>query len=349
MKKADYIIVGGGFAGIFFAHQLLKHHKSFILFHNNRASGSHISAGVCNPVILKRFSAFWKSSEQLEYLVKFFSEIEKYLGKNYLINEPVARIFHDEEEKKQWCKNSQKADLKAYLNNDFIRLKTVENPFGAGIVRRSCRINVKAFFADFFHYLDTGGYLFEEDFEYDKINAEKSCYKDFEFKNIVFCEGVFLKHNPFFNDIPMQPNKGHCFEVEVNDSVEPYIIKKKHFLFSLDENLYYYGGTYDRFDLTNEINEKSVLELDSGLKEFYKNSFKIKKINTAFRATVADRKPILGRHPHYSNFYIFNGLGARGVLNGSYFSRKIFNFIENNIRLDSEVDVGRFYKSLQQS
>lgn len=343
MKKVDYIIVGGGYAGLFFAHQLIKRNKSFVLFHNMKDSGSHISAGVCNPVILKRFNTFWKSAEQMEYLKIIFSEIEKYLKKNYLIDEPVARIFHNEDEKKQWQKNSLKEDLKPYLNNDFIKLNSVENPYETGIVDKSCRIDVESFFSDFFQYLQKNNYLIQEDFDYSQIDIEKSRYRDFEFGNIIFCEGISVKGNPFFSQIPVQPNKGHCMELEINDEIDAYIIKKKHFLFSLSNGNYYYGGTYDRFDLTDEINEKSVEELKNGLNEFYKKSYEIRKIKTAFRATVADRKPILGRHHQFQNLYIFNGLGARGVLNGSYFSKELFDFIENNLVLDSEVDVKRFF------
>ena len=32
MKKIDYIIVGDGYAAMFFAHQLIKNKKSFVLF-----------------------------------------------------------------------------------------------------------------------------------------------------------------------------------------------------------------------------------------------------------------------------------------------------------------------------
>lgn len=342
MVQVDYIIVGGGFAGLFFAHQLLKNNKSFVLFSNNRTSASHISAGVCNPVILKRFSTFWKSEEQMNFLQTFFSEVEDYTSKNYLINEPVARIFHNESEKTQWIKNSNKETLKPYLNNDFIKLESVENDFETGIVNQSCRLDVENFFNDFFYYLDEKGNLISEDFNYQNIDSVNSQYKNYHFQKIVFCEGVSIKNNPYFDNIPVLPNKGHCLEVKIEEPIDPYIIKKKHFLFSLSENRYYYGGTYDRLDETLEINPEFVDELENGLKEFYKDDFSINEIKTAFRATVEDRKPILGTHPDFKNLHIFNGLGARGVLNGTYFSKIMFDYLENQIEIDSDIDVKRF-------
>jgi len=343
MEKVDYVIVGAGYAGIFFAHQLIKQKKSFIIFCDNSISASQISAGVCNPVILKRFNTFWKSQEQINYLDVIFKEIETYTSRNYMIYENVVRIFHSDSEKIQWTKNAQKDDLKLYLNPSFIHLDSVENPFYAGKVNQSCRIDVTQFFSDMLNYLEDNHYLIKEKFDYSVINIKENSYKNILFNNLVFCEGVSSNNNPYFKNIPVQPNKGHCLKVKLGKSADNYTIKKKHFLFNLQNSDYYYGGTYDRFDKSNNINEDSVEELKSGLEEFYKNEFEITDIRVAFRATIADRRPVLGRHQKYQNVYIFNGLGARGVYNGSYFSKILFEFIENDVELESEIDVNRFY------
>jgi hypothetical protein len=40
--------------------------------------------------------------------------------------------------------------------------------------------------------------------------------------------------------------------------------------------------------------------------------------------------------------YVFNGLGARGILNGCYFSKSLYDYIENDIPLHDEVSLERF-------
>lgn len=341
--QVDYIIVGAGYAGIFFAHQLIREKKSFRIFYDDNISASQISAGVCNPVILKRFNTFWKSQEQIDYLDVIFKEIEHYTFKNYLVNENVVRIFHNDSEKVQWTKNSSKEDLKSYLNLDFVKLESVENPFGAGKVNQSCRVDVTNFFTDMLNYLEDNNYLIKEKFCHDLINIKESSYKDIQFNKLVFCEGVANKNNPFFRAVPIQPNKGHCLKINLDKPTDSYTIKKKYFLFNVKDNEYYYGGTYDRFDTNGNINDLSFKDLKNGLQEMYKEDFRITDVNVAFRATVADRRPILGRHHEHNNFYIFNGLGARGVYNGSYFSKVLFDFIEHHSSLESEIDVKRFY------
>src|SRR5690606_38328340 len=86
----------------------------------------------------------------------------------------------------------------------------------------------------------------------------------------------------------------------------------------------------------------AVSQLKNGLAEFYTNDFEVAAVNYGRRPTVKDRRPILGRHPEAPNFFVFNGLGARGILNGCYFARELFQFIEKGKPLMSEVNLKRF-------
>ena len=105
---------------------------------------------------------------------------------------------------------------------------------------------------------------------------------------------------------------------------------------------YYYGGTYDRERTDENVDEEAKEQLINGLSQFYPEKFEVEEINVGFRPTVADRRPILGRHEKHKNLYVFNGLGARGILNGCYFSKELFDFIEGKKDLLPEVNLTRF-------
>lgn len=341
MTKVDYIIVGGGYAGYFFAHQLISAGKRFVLISDQKSSASEVSAGIINPVVLKRFTTFWLAAEQITFLEKTLTEIEKYTGENYLIKENIRRIFHDEAERDLWLKKAQTPELKPFLKIEITTLQDVENPFGAGSVNNSARLDVAAFFKDFKNFLDLNNHLRHEKFNYNELKADS--YRGIGFKNIVFCEGMGVLQNPYFKDIPVLPNKGHHLKVELSEPLKhAHTVKKKHFLFPLSSKLYYYGGTYDRFEVENHVDEAAVSQLKYGLSEFYKKEFEVAEINYGWRPTVKDRRPILGRHPENQNFYVFNGLGARGILNGCFFAKALFEFIENDKPLMPEVDLKRF-------
>ena len=340
MKKVDYIIVGDGYAALFFAHQLIKNNKSFYLFSEGKKSASFVSAGIINPAVLKRFTTFWLAQEQIDSLKKTLSEIEGYTHKNYLIEKPILRVFHDEKEKELWLKKSNEI---SFLSNDFIKINSIKNPFGCGKVNHSARLNVRDFFTDLMNYLEQNSHLIKKKFDYNLVKNENSTYKDIQFKNIIFAEGMAVKENPYFSEIPVEANKGHHLEVKLSEKIEEdFTIKKKHFIFPLNENTYYYGGTYDREQIHHKIDNSAVEKLINALAEFYPNDFEVTQVKFGFRPTVKDRRPIVGAHSEFKNFYVFNGLGARGILNGNYFAINLYNHLENGEEIHPEVDLKRF-------
>ena len=343
MENVDYIIVGDGYASLFFAHQLIKNNKSFVVFSEEKTSASRVSAGIINPVVLKKFTTFWKAQEQIDFLKETLNEIEKYTGQNYLIDAPIHRIFHDENEQQLWLKKSSNNDLFHFLNKNFTHLEGVKNDFNSGKVNQSARLDVKGFFTGLFDFLLKRQQLIKEKFIYSDLNIADHTYKNISYKQILFCEGMAVKDNPFFSHIPVVPNKGHHIKVKLSRALpENNTIKKKHFLFPIDDEKYFYGGTYDREQLHHEIDSSAVKQLENGLKEFYPHDFSIEEVHFGFRPTVKDRRPIIGRHHLHYDMYVFNGLGARGILNGCYFSRSLYDYIENKIPLHEEIALERF-------
>lgn len=344
MEKVDYIIVGHGYAALFFAHQLIHHRKSFKIFSDGDVSASQVSAGIINPAVLKRFTTFWKAQEQVDCLNKTLAEISEYTGRNYLINKNVKRIFHDNKEKELWLKKSaEDVSLQAFLNPDFQHLPEVKNPCDAGIVNQSGRLDVAGFFSDLKIYLQKNHHWVNQHFDYENLDPQKLKYTELNFKHIVFCEGVRVRDNPYFRDIPIQMNKGHHLIVKLSKPIKDGdTIKKKHFLFPLVDDLYYYGGTYDRHANNANLDRQAIQSLRAGLEEFYPYTYEIVEANYGFRPTVKDRRPILGSHQKHKNLFVFNGLGARGILNGCFFSTELFEHIEHQNPLLPEVDLKRF-------
>lgn len=343
MKNVEYIIVGDGYAALFFAHQLIKNNRTFVLFSEERKSASQVSAGIINPVVLKKFTTFWKAQEQIDFLKNVLKEIESYTGENYLIEAPIHRIFHDENEQKLWLKKSDHDELAQFLDKKFDHIEGVKNEYHSGKVNQSARLNVNGFFMGLFDFLKRNSHFVNEKFDYTKIDPDNSVYKDFTYRNIIFCEGMGVKANPFFSEIKVDANKGHHIKVALSESIHENItIKKKHFLFPTHNGIYFYGGTYDREQLHHHVDDSAVEQLIRGLSEFYPYDFEVKEVNFGFRPTVKDRRPIIGSHSQYTNLHVFNGLGARGILNGCYFSKSLFDYIEFKVPLHEEILADRF-------
>ncbi|MDL1914103.1 MAG: FAD-binding oxidoreductase [Bergeyella sp.] len=341
-KKVDTIIVGGGFAGLFLAYQLLSRKCSFVLFSDHKTGASLISAGVVNPVILKKFSIFPEGGKQLACLAQVLGGMESILQEKIKVTEPVYRIFHSEKEKEIWIKKSSQKELQPFLSTTFSHFEGIENPFGCGKVFGSFRIEVEVLITKMKEYLEKRGCLIREKFEYRKLR--KSEYENIKCQRIIFAEGIGVKKNPFFGDLPVIPNKGHKIGVRFleQDFALKKTIKKKHFLFPLNASQYYYGGTYDRDNISAGVDCDALEELKKSLKEITEIPYIIENRGVAHRPTVLDRKPILGRHKNEPHLYILNGLGTRGILNAAYYSSMLIDFIEKGMSLPKEVSVDRF-------
>lgn len=343
MKNVDYIIVGGGFAGLFFAHQLIKSNQSFVLISDRNFSASEVSGGVINPIVLNKFTSFWLGDQQLQFLKTTLEEVKSYLGKNYFENRPVHRVLHDDNEKQTWLSKSDNEELTNYLSKDFSFSNSIINHYGVGEVNQSGRLLVQSFFSDFYAYLQNHDAYLASTFDFDSFSPNENKYKDYHYQHIVFAEGIRVKQNPYFSYLPIIPSKGHHLSVELSHPItEKAIIKKKHFLFEMENGWYYSGGTFDRNSNDYSVMDNAVEELKKSIEEVYPHPYEVKEIEVGLRPTLQDRKPTLGAHPEHPNMYILNGMGSRGVLNGCFFAHELFLHIENKTPLLPEISIERF-------
>ncbi|OEJ99212.1 FAD-dependent oxidoreductase [Flavivirga aquatica] len=344
--KVDYIVVGIGIGGISFCEQLKANNKTFVVFDDKSQKSSTVAGGLYNPVVLKRFTSVWKSKEQLEIALPLYKKLEKALNVKLDYKIPVYRKFASLEEQNDWFMASDKSLLSDYLSTDIIKNNNnaIDASFGFGKVMHTGRIDVKTMIDAYKADLLEKELLFEEPFDYDKLKTEAKSihYKNIISTNIIFAEGYGIKDNPYFNYLPLIPAKGELVTIHAPDLKIYYVLKAGVFLIPLDNDLYIVGATYEWKDLSNKITVKAKDELLKKLEKFIKSPFKVVNQVAGVRPTVKDRRPLVGQHSTCKNMYVLNGLGTRGVMIGPYVANQLFNFIENNMPLDKEIDIIRF-------
>jgi len=191
--------------------------------------------------------------------------------------------------------------------------------------------------------LNLSEYLSEEPFNYNSLKSNNNVeYKNIEAKHIVFAEGFGVVKNPFFNQLPLVPTKGELLIIQAPDLKINYVLKAGVFIVPLKDNLYTVGATYNWDDTTHKITVKAKEELLTKLKTIIECDFKVVNQVAGIRPTVKDRRPLVGKHKIYKNMFILNGLGTRGVMIGPYVAKQLFNFIENKIPLEQDIDIKRF-------
>lgn len=343
--KVDYIIVGSGLAGINFCHLLLKQNKSFVVFDNNSQQSSTVAGGLYNPVVLKRFTPVWKSDEQLELVNQVYRELEVYLGCKINYKLPVKRLFNSIEEQNNWFVATDKYSLQHYLSPKISTNKniTIKAPFGFGEVLHTGRVDTEKLITKFNQHIKN--FFFNELFDYDALHILETSikYKNIQAKHVVFCEGFGLKKNPFFSKLPLNGTKGELLTIYAPNLNIDFVLKSSVFLIPLGKDLYRLGATYNWTDKTNTPSQEGKKELLEKLKTIINCDFKIVAHEAGIRPTVKDRRPLVGQHSTHKNLYILNGLGTRGVMIAPYAAKQLYNFIENEAGLESEINITRFY------
>ncbi|WNH09066.1 NAD(P)/FAD-dependent oxidoreductase [Thalassobellus suaedae] len=344
--QVDYIIVGIGLAGISFCEQLKANDKSFMVFDDTSQQSSAVAGGLYNPVVLKRFTSVWKSKEQLDIALPMYNRLEETLKVKLDYKIPVYRKFASLEEQNDWFAASDKPTLAEYLSTDIIKNEneSIQASFGFGKVLKTGRIDVKTLIDAYKTDLLNKNIYINESFNYDDLKVSDATiqYKNITSKCIVFAEGFGVVKNPYFNHLPLVPTKGELLIIHAPNLKMDYVLKAGVFLIPLGNDLYIVGATYDWDDTTHAVTPKAKDELLNKLDKLISCSYKVVRQVAGIRPTVKDRRPLVGQHQDYKNMYVLNGLGTRGVMIGPYVAKQLFNFIENEIPLENEIDIKRY-------
>lgn len=342
----DYLIIGSGLAGIAFSETALKNEKTIFVMDNSSQNSSKIAGGLYNPVILKRFSEVWKAQEQLVLMDSFYTTIENKLKTKVDFKKPILRKFFSIEEQNNWFSASDKIALAPFLSTELVTKKYsgIESPYNYGEVLQTGYVDTGILLKEYKEYLLENEMFSESSFEYDilEVFPEHIRYKDIEAKHIVFAEGFGMHSNPYFKHLPLDGTKGELFIIKAPELVLDVIVNTSVFILPLGNDLFKVGATYNWKDKTDLPSVEGKQELIDRIKEIITCDFDIVEHFAGVRPTVKDRRPLVGTHAEHRSIHILNGLGTRGVMLGPAMAEALFNYLENEIPLDREIDIKRF-------
>lgn len=341
----DYIIVGCGLAGIAFSEVALENNKKILVINNLSQNSTRIAGGLYNPVVLKRFSEVWKAKEQLQLAYTFYNNLEQKLQIKLDYKISLLRKFYSVEEQNNWFIASDKPNLSEFLSTELIpnKFKSIQSEFGFGEVLHSGYVDTALLVNEYIAYLQSQNCYQEETFDYTQLQIETDFvkYKNTKAKHIVFAEGFGMLLNPFFSVLPLDGTKGELLLIKAPNLHLDVIINSSIFVLPIGNDLYKVGATYNWEDKTNIPTEAAKKELLNNLDELINCDYEVIKHYAGIRPTVKDRRPLVGTHPKFQNLHLLNGLGTRGVMLAPMMAQNLFDYIENNIPLDKNIDVRR--------
>jgi hypothetical protein len=276
-----------------------------------------------------------------------YSDLEDKLNSRFIFKKPLLRLFDALETKDLWIDKYENKQMDLYID-EFCVVNTfsfLKDEFSSAIVKPAGYLDLKEFLAVSREYFKDNNILLEEKFNFSEFNDRNILYRNFKADKIIFCDGFRIKENPFFDYLPIAPTKGELMHIKI-PSVEDFgkIISKGIYIIPNGNYEYTVGATYDRVDLTENLTEDGQQFLRDRLDEVLNVDYEIISSVAGVRPTVKDREPLIGMHKEFNNIGVFNGLGARGVLNAPHFSKEFSkDLISDSIRKFDFKTIDRFH------
>ncbi|WP_159800126.1 FAD-binding oxidoreductase [Flavobacterium sp. MK4S-17] len=342
----DFIIVGGGLAGLCFAETAFLHGKTFTLISDTSHNATGVAAGLYNPVILKRFSLPADAALHREYMLPFYDAIEKRLDTVFMHQLPIYRRFATIEEQNTWFEAADKPALSPFLITEVIHTKYtgLTSPFGFGRVAGTGYMDTMAFINAYQNHLDANGCLKNETFDYKALQFGDDfvSYKGIKASHIIFAEGFGLHANPYFANLPLDGTKGELLIIKAPELKLDVAVNAGIFILPVGNNIYKVGATYEWDDKTVFPTEQGKKELKEKLEEIITCSYEIIGHLAEVRPTVKDRKPLIGTHVKHKRLHLLNGLGTRGVMLGPYMAKLLYESVVEGKEIPKAVNFTRF-------
>lgn len=340
----DYLIVGGGLAGVSVAHVLRKHNKHFQLIDSGVGGASFAAGGVYNPMVLKRFKMVDGAAMYLDRMHAMFDEISREHKKDFRHPMPILRRLSSFEEQNEWFLASER--YPQYLSDTVVRsdFAGIDAAFGYGEVYQAGWVDVIGFLQFYTELLEKENCWRKEEVTYSKFSFESGFirYGQQTYRNVIFCEGTAVLRNPFFSYLPIVRNKGEVLNIKTTVDTNGNMIKAGVFLMPLPNGDYKVGATYNWRSPDNGPSEEGRKELMEKLETFLKCEYEVTAHFSGIRPTVPDRQPLIGKHPQIEGLYALNGLGSRGVMLAPACAELLFDFIENQADIPQEVNLSRY-------
>ncbi len=345
----DFIIVGRGLSASILMHQFHRHGLSFkTIGLTSLSSSSLVAAGIWNPVVFKRMTGSWMADSLIPALKEFYDYTERQTGKRFVTERNIIKPFTEDQEKNLWSKKAE-GELGAFLdarlyNDGAERFPDLKINNGYGVVKQCGNLDIRSFTESTASLFND--HITDEQFDYNEllISENEVRYKSLSARNIIFCEGYLVKNNPWFNWIKLNPAKGEILTIKTADlRLGSEIFNRNGFLMSTAAGQYRLGATYQWDEINDTPTEYGAAELRKKLGNMTKGAFTITEHQAGVRPSSSDRRPVIGRHPKHDNLFIFNGLGAKGVMLAPFFSGNFVLFYLKKEALLNDVNVERFF------
>ncbi|RMG35513.1 MAG: FAD-binding oxidoreductase [Gammaproteobacteria bacterium] len=350
-SEVDFLIVGQGLAGSLLAWHLMERGRRVLVIDDNHAtSSSRVAAGLVNPLAGMRFNAHPRTAEWLAGMHRTYDEIARTLRTApYFHSVPMRRLFRSPEQQRFYRRQRENPAAQPYLAEPFGPDEAgslLRAPHGGFWQRETGYVTLPRLLGDLRAWLRHRGALRIEPLPFDRLAIDTDGIRMgmVRARHLVFCEGYRVRSNPWFDWLPLQPDKGEILRLETSQPLGREIVNGAHWLVPLAEGGYRFGATHGHRQIDCRPTPEGRSRLEQGLGQLLSDvqGIEITEHQAGVRPATPDRSALLGSHPQMPRLHVFNGFGARGALSIPWHAGRMSDYLDQGTALPSEVDVARW-------
>jgi glycine oxidase len=344
-KQRHFLIVGAGVSGLCIAKHLLDLNQRITLIDDAQNVSTNVAAGMINPIVFRRMTKSWRVDEFLPFAEKFYQQFEGIIGEKIYHEITIRRLFSSQQERDFWIEKENLPAFSDYLtplSEADLNYNKAINDFGSGRVKNAAYISAIPFVEGAKNWLKSLNSYLEQSFDYNALNPTTGSYKGIAYDGVIFCEGVAIKNNPWFNWVPINPTKGEILTIQTAHLPEEESLNRKCFVLPIGNNTFRIGSTYEWNTYNTFPSEEGKEEISSNFNFISREPFSIIAHNAGIRPTILDRRPVTGAHEKHSNLFVFNGLGAKGYLLAPFLAGEFVAHLLKGSPIEKELRADRF-------
>lgn len=308
------------------------------------------AAGIINPVTGRWMTKSWNIDTLLPEAQSTYGAIEEQFAIHCYHSLPVRRYCQNSDDIKRVGRRLRNPRYSNVLGKFYETGETptdIRDSHGSFDILHGGYVDLPLLIQTLRTHFSERGQLHDETFDYDRLKKSEGgwAYGSENAARVIFCEGMGIHGNPWFNQLPLTPAKGETLILQSETlTLPPSIYHSTKWLLPYEASRFRIGATYDDSDSTHEPTQSGSENLLSAAKEIVAkgHTFKVEAHLAGIRPSTQDARPFLGEHPHESGLYILNGLGSKGASVAPEMSRQLIEHIFAGETLDPEVNISRF-------
>ena len=346
----DYLILGQGLAGSLLAwHLLHAGRRVLVLDDRHSSSSSMVAAGLINPLAGMRFNCAPRTVQWLASAHAFYAELGSLYGRRYFHAIDMQRLFRSDAQVRFYQRQLERQSCLPYLGErlDAGQLDAgIRAPHGGFAQTQTGYLDMPQILTDLRDWLQHQQAYAAMAVHYSAIGTGPAgiTVGEVQASALVFCVGYRMRQNPWFNFLPLQPDKGELLQLRSERTLCHHIINGAHMLIPLGGGKYRFGATHEHSITDHSPTAQARQQLQAGLQALLErhDDIRVEDQSAGVRPATSDRQPFIGQHPQYPALHLFNGFGARGALSIPWYAQEFSAHLLRRHPLPEEADLLRY-------